>query len=269
MKYSRKTSVGDAGEFFFGYQVAKVLGWPCRLFDIDIGLDAQVEILDGNCESTGKFVAFQVKTTTGEEAHRYVGERQVEYWQALDVPVFVALVDLNAESILLHRIEKSATYEATKAGLCRIDFDVRHRFEESSGRVFRDAANSVALEAIRAHLEKVRAGADEIIEEIEVAQHSPDPDSIIDAMRSRGELRDHLLRAETLVDSTNVGVDEFLHESAALEEALGALRYAMYDMNMHLDYDDERYGDGDIKRFLEEGESVSPDFRQIYKRDEI
>ena len=38
MKYPKTAATGHAGEFFFAYQVAKVLGWPCRIFDIDIGL---------------------------------------------------------------------------------------------------------------------------------------------------------------------------------------------------------------------------------------
>jgi len=46
MKYTKSAANGHAGEFFFAYKVARVLGWPCRLFDIDIGIDAQVEVLD-------------------------------------------------------------------------------------------------------------------------------------------------------------------------------------------------------------------------------
>ena len=60
MKYPEKAANGDAGEFFFAYKVASVLKWPCRLLDIDIGIDAQVEILNEDGTSTGRFVAFQV-----------------------------------------------------------------------------------------------------------------------------------------------------------------------------------------------------------------
>ena len=44
MKYPLGTANGDAGEFFAAYKIAKELGWPCRLFDIDIGIDAQVSV---------------------------------------------------------------------------------------------------------------------------------------------------------------------------------------------------------------------------------
>jgi hypothetical protein len=68
MKYALRTANGDAGEFFFAYKIASVLKWPCRLFDIDIGIDAQVEIVDEDDEtSTGRFVAFQVKATRRTE----------------------------------------------------------------------------------------------------------------------------------------------------------------------------------------------------------
>ncbi|MCI5162057.1 MAG: hypothetical protein D3917_08545 [Candidatus Electrothrix sp. AX5] len=53
LKYTKKKAIGDAGEYFFAYTVATILGWPCRLLDIDIGIDAQVEILDGDQNSTG------------------------------------------------------------------------------------------------------------------------------------------------------------------------------------------------------------------------
>lgn len=269
MKYSGKTSTGDAGEFFFGYQVAKVLGWPCRLFDIDIGIDAQVEILDDDCESTGRFVAFQIKTTSaGDASYRYVEERQVLYWQALDVPVFVASIDLSTESILLHHINKDATYEATGRGRCRIDFDGANRFGPSSGVVFRSAACGADLDAVRVHLSTIRAGANKIIEDISLFNEAHDVSILIDTMRSRQALKDELVRAETLVYRNKVGEDELVEESAALDEALGALRYAMGRAHLASDYDDARYGDGDIKRFLGEGRSISPDSRSIYPPEE-
>ena len=52
MKYLLQTANGDAGEFFFAYKIASALGWPCRLFDIDIDIDAQVEILNEDRTST-------------------------------------------------------------------------------------------------------------------------------------------------------------------------------------------------------------------------
>jgi hypothetical protein len=148
MKYSEKTAHGDAGEFFFAYQIASVLKWPCSLFDIDIGIDAQVEILQEGGVSTGKFAAFQIKTRTLEkdEACSYVGKRHLAYWRALDVPVFAVLVDLPKQAMYLHQITKSNSYPTTKKGRVRIDFDTTtDRFQKSTGACIQAAADEVAL----------------------------------------------------------------------------------------------------------------------------
>ena len=87
-----KNAVGDAGEFFFAYRVSSELRWPCRLIDIDIGIDAQIEILDSDLRSTGKFVAVQVKATEVGRRIWRVSRRHIKYWNSISVPVFVALV---------------------------------------------------------------------------------------------------------------------------------------------------------------------------------
>ena len=140
MKYPLKAANGDAGEFFFEYQIAYVLKWPCRLFDIDIGIDAQVEVMKNDETSTGRFVAFQIKerdltkgrkseyelndpgeaedlgddeliavdapsgaqqdVPSGDKAYRYVTEAQYVYWREHGLPVFVALVDLTDKPLM-------------------------------------------------------------------------------------------------------------------------------------------------------------------------
>ena len=117
MKYPLKAANGHAGEYFFAYTIANVLKWPCRLIDIDIGIDAQVEVINEDRSSSGRFVAFQVKTTSREEPNcRYVTVDQLKYWQELDLPVFVVLVALKEKQMYLHRVLFNVEYKKTKKG---------------------------------------------------------------------------------------------------------------------------------------------------------
>ena len=261
MKYPKTAATGHAGEFFFAYQVAKVLGWPCRIFDIDIGVDAQVEILDGDGGSTGKFVAFQIKTTAIEGVNgRYVSQEQLAYWKGLEHPVFLVLVDLEEESMYLHRIDRQRQYRKTKGGLFHMVFDrKRGAFGPESGEDFSTAADEARLRAVEIHLDRTREFIKEIDAELARDESSPDPEGLIEVMRDRGAAREHLLRAGALALDSGVGTNAYREVERAFEHALGSLRYRMSDWNMVEDWDGYRYGDGDIRRFLEEGDTVDPD----------
>jgi hypothetical protein len=152
MKYSQKTAHGDAGEFFFAYQIASVLKWPCRLFDIDIGVDAQVEVLEENGVSTGKFVAFQIKSTTvgRHGACSYVRKKHLAYWLDLDIPLFAVLVDLPRQVMYLHHVTKGKRYPITKKGLRLLEAEDRTASLLHSAR-----GRRVARDARRPELERL------------------------------------------------------------------------------------------------------------------
>ncbi|MGQ5675295.1 DUF4365 domain-containing protein, partial [Lacticaseibacillus paracasei] len=61
MEYPKKSVNGDAGEYLVAYTITKLFGWPCRLFGVDIGVDAELEILDDEARSTGDVIKIQVK----------------------------------------------------------------------------------------------------------------------------------------------------------------------------------------------------------------
>jgi len=255
MKYPRKAANGHAGEFFFAYKVASVLGWPCRLFNIDIGIDAQVEVLDRARASTGKFVAFQIKTTTAEGLRdkTYVDERHLIYWRSLETPVFIVLVVLSQKAMYLQQIEKLRDYHKTANGQVRIDFDLnRDRFKKSSRTLIRAAADQAALSAIRQHLRTVDEGISNIRNILAQMEISPDPDDLINAMRMREEWRRGLDRAETLARNLGIGQSECSAADELLEAALDDLREYMEQGGMGEGWDDSSHGNGDIKKFLEE-----------------
>lgn len=254
MKYPKTAATGHAGEFFFAYQVANVLGWPCRLFDVDIGVDAQVEILGDDCESTGRFVAIQIKCTSEEEVDcRYVGSHQLAYWKNLDIPVFLALVDLGEEAIYLHRVDPQAEYQKTKGGRYRIDFDRQCcRFGPASGEVFSSAAEQAQIQAVKAHLEKVQDATRGIEEQLARHEVSSDPRGLIELMRGRILARDHLVRAHTLAYNSHAGISEYERDKLAFDQALDKLREVMSSRDFEADWDGLRQGEGDIGRFLAE-----------------
>ncbi|UWH26261.1 DUF4365 domain-containing protein [Aeromonas veronii] len=103
MKYTEDKATGDAGEYFFAYTITNILQWPCRLLDIDIGIDAQIEILDGNRQSTGKFIAVQIKSTRDPNRDSIsVEKKHIDYWSSVETPVILALVNLSNDRIYIH-----------------------------------------------------------------------------------------------------------------------------------------------------------------------
>ncbi|PND30181.1 hypothetical protein C1I89_29885 [Achromobacter pulmonis] len=251
MKYPEKAANGDAGEFFFAYKVASVLKWPCRLLDIDIGIDAQVEILNEDGTSTGRFVAFQVKATSVEEQScRYVSERQLAYWRELDLPVFVVLVDLSKEWMYLHHVRLDKAYPPTKKGSVRIDFDLaKDRFDKKSAKRITAAANEAALAHIEKYLSEVREGIQSIRGEIARTEAYGNPRELIETMQERTSLREKLAQAQALAGALRIGSDRCKGAEQELDEALQSLRDHMVECNMHRDWDD----DGEITRFVAEG----------------
>ncbi|MDF4912425.1 DUF4365 domain-containing protein [Vibrio parahaemolyticus] len=106
MKYSEDTATGDTGEYFLAYTVSRVLEWPCRLFDIDIGIDAQIEVLDDDRHSMGQFIAVQVKTTKDKDKSKVsVESKHIEYWASLDIPVIIAFVNLSRQKVYVRSFE--------------------------------------------------------------------------------------------------------------------------------------------------------------------
>lgn len=90
--YALKKKNGDIGEYYFAYWVTKYFGWPCRLLDIDLGLDAQVEICNPKHNAIGKFIAVQIKSTQSNKKSVSLHLDNLKYWKAMEEPVIVARI---------------------------------------------------------------------------------------------------------------------------------------------------------------------------------
>ncbi|MBG3131188.1 DUF4365 domain-containing protein [Proteus mirabilis] len=98
MTYLEKIANGNAGEFYFAYWISNKFVWPCRILDIDMGLDAQVEIYDDENNSTGMFIGIQVKTTAKtltESPSISVPIKNVVYWESISDPIILVRVCFN------------------------------------------------------------------------------------------------------------------------------------------------------------------------------
>lgn len=96
MKFDVKASHGKAGENYFAYWVSRNFGWPCRLFDIDIGIDAQIELINDECHSLGKFIAVQIKTYE-KYKNPQVHLKNLEYWSEMTDPVIIVSISLEKD----------------------------------------------------------------------------------------------------------------------------------------------------------------------------
>lgn len=84
MKFFVPTGVtGKAGEYYFAYWILRHFQWPCRILDIDVGIDAQVEVFEDGI-STGNFFAVQIKSTIGSTPDIQISLTDFEYWQQID-----------------------------------------------------------------------------------------------------------------------------------------------------------------------------------------
>ena len=249
MKYPLKAANGHAGEYFFAYQIAWMLKWPCRLIDVDIGIDAQVEVINRDSTSTGRFVAFQIKASNvNEPDSRYVSQQQLSYWRELGLPVFVVLVDLKKSEMYLHRVSFDTDYYETDNGTIRIDFDrTNDRFTEKSG-ILIEAAAAEPLTCLYEHLDDLKRGIGNIRQAIDGQESFPDSGALIDAMLGRHAVREKLAQTWSLVEALRVDDTEVGLLDAALEQALEDLtRYI--NPTFLADHED---GKGEIRKFLDE-----------------
>lgn len=92
MKFFVPTGVtGKAGEYYFAYWILRHFQWPCRILDIDVGIDAQVEVFEDGI-STGNFFAVQIKSTIGSTPDIQISLSDFEYWQQIENNVILVSI---------------------------------------------------------------------------------------------------------------------------------------------------------------------------------
>ncbi len=106
MKYTYENIIGDAGEHLVAAKIIKLFGFPCRLISIDLGIDAEIEIINENAKSTGEFLKCQIKTTQTNNNFVYIQERHLIYWNSINIPVIVFLVHLRYQRYFSRSLQR-------------------------------------------------------------------------------------------------------------------------------------------------------------------
>ncbi|WP_419147931.1 DUF4365 domain-containing protein [Pseudoalteromonas 'SMAR'] len=137
MKYNKQQINGDSGEYLLAYKFTHVLGWPCRLYGQDLGVDAEVEILDESGISTGDIIKIQVKAvdsiSTLDKTSIYVDDRHIEYWKKFCLPVIVCCVDLSTEKIYWKQVTATEAYSTSGASK-KVNFCLNHNLFSSDSK---------------------------------------------------------------------------------------------------------------------------------------
>lgn len=255
MKYSKNNAIGDAGEHYFAFSVATILGWPCRLLDVDIGIDAQVEILDSKEQSTGQFLAIQIKTTTDPTLDsKYIPLTHVKYWKTVESPVLVALVDIETKHVYLKYIDKGARLVPAKTGgdTCKIKFDKKNwLLSKSLVPKLRQLVFAQEIKLIKAGLSELKEEFEKVIRQTDYASHDnvvEDHDHYLDLMRDFRRLEAKLHKSKILVERIYESVGDCGY--GVICEMFFTARRALVDFLYHYEF---HYHDAEeIKSFENE-----------------
>lgn len=129
MQYQKRSVNGDAGEYLVAYIITHKLGFPCRLYGVDLGVDAEMEIVDEHQHSTGDIIKIQVKTVDSigskESASIYIDDRHIDYWKRFCFPVIMCCVDLSETKIYWKQIITTKAYK-TGGESKKITFCLKH-----------------------------------------------------------------------------------------------------------------------------------------------
>lgn len=126
-QYVKRSINGDAGEHLAAFKFTRTLNWPCRLQNVDLGIDAEIEICDDQNSATGNVVKLQIKSfeeiESPEKHDVYVDDADISYWQRFSVPTIVVCVDLSTEKIYWKSINTTEAYQSGGASR-KITFDL-------------------------------------------------------------------------------------------------------------------------------------------------
>ncbi|MEA1031586.1 DUF4365 domain-containing protein [Pseudomonas rhodesiae] len=116
MEYPKRTTNGDAGEYLVAHRFTRVLGWPYRMLDVDLGVDGEVEILDASGISTSDIIKVQVKTFESISSEQskgiYVTEKHIEYWKRFCLPIIMVCVDLSKGKVYWKAVTATECYKS-------------------------------------------------------------------------------------------------------------------------------------------------------------
>ncbi|GBQ94518.1 MULTISPECIES: DUF4365 domain-containing protein [Gluconobacter] len=111
MQFTANNTIDQVGIHYFSMMTTKVLGHICRLnTSTDVGIDAWIELVDGNRMATGTYVAAQIKSSENTDEKNsithYIDEKHKEYWLNHSIPVVFVDVNIDKNCILIKDISQ-------------------------------------------------------------------------------------------------------------------------------------------------------------------
>lgn len=115
-EYNKRSVNGKAGEYLVAHRFTKVLQWPYRMLDVDLGADGEIEILDLKGASTSDIIKVQVKTfnsiTKAGSKKIYVKDNHIQYWKKFCLPIIIVCVDLRTDKVYWKPIAATECYNS-------------------------------------------------------------------------------------------------------------------------------------------------------------
>lgn len=130
MKFYTSNATGDSGLFLLGHWINQNFGFPFRIMSTDIGIDAEIEMIDEEYHSEGLILKAQVKATQTvitKNFSAYIDKPHLKYWDKLTVPVLFFKVDLTNNNIYYKHISSHDDISSTKSddpSKLKIEFDI-------------------------------------------------------------------------------------------------------------------------------------------------
>lgn len=130
MKFYTSNATGDSGLFLLGHWINQNFKFPFRVMSADIGIDAEIEMIDEEYHSEGLVLKVQVKATQKaitKNFSAYIDKAHLKYWDKLTVPVLFFKVDLTNNNIYYKHISSHDDITGTKSDdpdKLKIDFDI-------------------------------------------------------------------------------------------------------------------------------------------------
>lgn len=251
MKYTKRSINGDAGEHLVASRIIYDFGFPCRLQNIDIGIDAEIEITEKDFRSTGNIVKAQIKSTETNNMWVYIGGKHIQYWNKYSVPVVIILVHLTTKKIFWHCIDNISKYNKSGSGY-KIDFKQEDELDKSSKNRFIEISFFPVTQKIRSIFEKAMALAESDIEEIDSMSYDLTSFDFIAenyfGIRHNLEIADDLIRRNKCLQSIKAEfrnelnfVDEYYRKVEKIIETIESDHPNQYDSlrKEDLDWDNQ------------------------------
>lgn len=163
-KYNEALAIGDAGEFLCGFQFTHLLGWPYRMLPRDLGVDAEIEVLDKDSHSTGEIMKVQVKSQADasslaqkEHFDFYPKDEHLAYWKSFIVPIIFCGVDLASQRVYWKVIRNTEEYRNAGSGFRISLHKERDLLTNTCHDAFRELFNSGIGRQLAAQWQQIRA----------------------------------------------------------------------------------------------------------------